>query len=139
MSRRDRHVIRAGSRQRGGYLLLLAAVLIGGVAMTLTLIARHTLASVQTNIRHALDIRAAQLAADGLAWIAGHPEQAASLKPGETIVLDAAATAFPAANGQLVVVCDSEGDLLVRARIQTGDRVALFEVRASLPLEEAAP
>jgi hypothetical protein len=130
---------RAPARRRRAYLLLLAVVLMGGVAMTLTLIARHTIVSVRTSIRHRFDIRAAQLVADAQAWIALHSDRVAALEPGEAIELDPADVLPPAMTGSLQIRRTGNAGLLVRAKIQSGEQVALVEVRTPLPPTEAAP
>lgn len=109
----------------------------GSVALTLTLITRHTIVAVRTDIRHLFDARLAQLVADAQAWIASNPDRVAALETGGAIELDASATLPPGATGLIRIVRDSSG-LLVRAKIQSGKRIALAEIRPPQP-REAAP
>ncbi|MFQ5428898.1 MAG: hypothetical protein ACE5E1_01200 [Phycisphaerae bacterium] len=109
------------TRRRRALFLLLAIVSIGAVGLTLALVGRYFIGATRDGRLAALDIRAAQLAASGVDWVATHPRPADAFKPGETRSLDVTALLPPGATGKLEIAPDATGEALrVTAVVRRG-------------------
>ncbi len=120
-------------KRRRGIMLLVVIVLIGAVALTLALMGRHFIGLTRSANFAALDVRAAQMLSDGLAWVHESPQACRGLETGKTHELTLANILPPGATGSLEITrVGTEEELMVSAIIRRGKQAS--RMRATCPV-----
>ncbi len=125
------------TKPRRGMMLLVVIVLIGAVALTLALMGRHFIGLTRSTNFAALDVRAAQMLADGLAWVYENPETCRELETGQAHNLPVENILPPGATGSLEIVrTGADEELTVSAIIRRGKHAS--QMRATCPMPESS-